>query len=179
MRCGLAPMARKIPISFCFCTTDTTSTLAMPTATITVTKKRIRLLDMLWLFKADSSCALVCIQLSTVRPVCACSWRAVASAANRFSTRRSSCVMPPGRSNRVCANLMLVNTQRRFRSRLPISKMPATLTRSLRPSTVTRRSLSPTVMPRSLASSLPMTTLVPLTSNRPWRRYLAMRTMRW
>ena len=79
-RRGVAPMARRMPISFCFCTTDTTSTLAMPTATISTTKNRIRLFDMLWLFRAVSNCALVCIQLSTLRPVCACNSSAVRSA---------------------------------------------------------------------------------------------------
>ena len=59
-------MARRMPISRCFCTTDTTSTLAMPSTTTTATTSRITVVLMLCALSADTSCALVSCQLSTL-----------------------------------------------------------------------------------------------------------------
>ena len=156
MRLRPAPMARKMPISRCFCTTLTTSTLLIPSATMMTTKLRIRLLDTLWLDKALSRLAFVCIQLSTVRLVWARKLSATGLAPKRSFTVRSILDTPPGRSSRVCPSFSVTNTQRRFRSRLPMSNRPAMSSVSLRPVALVTRSLSPTVTPRSLARSVPI-----------------------
>ena len=167
MRFELVPMARRMPISFCFCTTLTTSTLDMPSATMMMTKLRIRLFDTDWLRSAASSCELVVIQLSTVMPLPACS-RAATSLASKMSvTVMSMFETPPGRSSSDCASFIVVNTQRRFRSLLPMSNRPVTCSSSSRPPAARRNTLSPTVTPRSFASSVPMMAFVPSTWNLP------------
>jgi hypothetical protein len=178
MRRRPAPMARRMPISRCFCTTLTTSTLEMPNATMITTKLRIRLFDTVWLLSALSRPELVCIQLSTVRPVCARRVSAAASAPNRSRTVRSMLETPPGRSSSDWASFKVTKTQRRFRSRLPMSNRPVMSSVSLRPVALVTRSLSPTVRPRSLARSVPISAPVPATSKRPRVMKSSMRTTR-
>ena len=178
IRSRLAPIARRMPISFCFCTTHTTSTLAIPSATTRVTNNRIVPVLMFWLRIAASSCALVVIQLSASSPVSRSRRAATASALKISRTVSSIVETPPGRSRSVCASFSVTNTQRWLRSLLPRSKMPATVITSSRPSGVPIRIRSPTATPRSFASSIPITPSVPDSRNSPATMSSLMRTIR-
>jgi len=158
-----APIARRMPISRDFCTTETTSTDEIPKATAMATKNWIIAEEPLCPRRPTSNSALVFIQLSAVRPVRAAMVFATASALKRSSTVRSMFVTPPARSSRVCADRSVMMTHRRFRSRSPRSKIPATVTTCVRPPAATRRILSPTEAPRSFARSTPTTASSPAT----------------
>ena len=74
-----------MPISLDFCTTETTSTLAMPSAAVRPTKKRMKLFDSVCADIAVKNWALVRIQLSACRCVCAVICCATVSASKRIA----------------------------------------------------------------------------------------------
>ncbi len=152
----VAPIARRMPISRCFCTTLTTSTLAMPSTTTSSTTPRISVVLTRCASSAETSCALVCCQLSTRSGHCRASASASACAAQTSASETSMRAAPPGRSNRLCALRSGTYSMRRLSSVAPRSTSAVMRSVCVRVPLLTPMR-SPTRTPRSSASVMPAT----------------------